>query len=215
MRSLLVLTLLLAPRFVPAQFVQPIPADELNKKVLAALKPPPGAKVAVYVFEDLGCPACAHDHPLELQATEQTHVPLLRRDFPIQSHIWTFEGAVCARYIQDHINPQLAAQFRSEVFANQRLFASREDIDRYFRAWLQQHGQQPPMAIDADGKLNREVGDDLQFGRSLNVEYTPTIIVVTKDKYQIISGTKEGPGANDITRLVPVIQAAQSSGLRK
>ena len=137
-------------------------------------------------------------------------MPLLRHDFPLPAHIWTFEGAVCARYIQDRINPQLAAQFRTDVFASQALFANRDDIDRYFRSWLQQHGQKPPMAIDPDGKLNREVGDDLQFGKSLNVEYTPTIIVVTKDKYQVIFGTKPEPGANDITRLGPVIQAAQA-----
>ena len=216
MRSLLFAALLLAPLaqapLAQAQFLQPVPPDNLNKKAIVNLKPPPGAKVAIYVFEDLGCPSCAHNHPIELKAAEENHVPLIRHDFPLPSHIWTYEGAVCARYIQDRISPEMAAQFRSDVFVSQRLFASRDNIDHYFRSWLTQHGQKPPMMIDPDGKLNREVGDDLQFGNSLNVEYTPTIIVVTKDKYQVIFGTKEEPGANDITRLVPVIKAAQASG---
>ena len=66
MRSLLFAAVLLAP-LAQAQFVKPVPADNLNKKAVAALKPPPGVKVAVYVFEDLGCPSCAHNHPIELR----------------------------------------------------------------------------------------------------------------------------------------------------
>jgi protein-disulfide isomerase len=212
MRSIVLAILLVAP-MASAQFLQPVAVDNFNKKYTPMLKPPAGAKVAVIVFEDLGCPSCAANHPVELKAVEQTHVPLVRYDFPFPQHVWTFEGAVCARYIQDHISPQLAGDFRTDVFASQRLFASRDDIDRYLKSWLSRHGQQVPMVIDPNGKLAAEVGADYQFGTNLNIEYTPTIIVVTKDKYQVVFGTKNGP--NDGTKLVAVIEAAQKSGPAK
>jgi protein-disulfide isomerase len=192
-----------------AQFLQPAAVDNFNKQYKPMLKPPAGQKVAVIVFEDLGCPACAANHATELAAVEQTHVPLVRYDFPFPQHVWTFEGAVCARYIQDRFGAKAAGDFRTDVFAAQRLFASKDDIDRYLRSWLSRHGQNPPMMIDPDGKLAKEVKDDYDFGVHLNVEYTPTIIVVTKDKYQVVYGTKNGP--NDATKLVGVIQAAQAS----
>src|SRR6478672_8843127 len=92
-------------------------------KDTSMLKPPAGYKVAVIVFEDLGCPGCANAHSYELKATEQTGVPLVRYDFPLAAHIWTFQGAVYARYIQDKISPELAGQYRTDVFAAQRMIA--------------------------------------------------------------------------------------------
>lgn len=212
MRIFLVAALLITP-VASAQFVAPAAVDHFDKKYLAQLKPPAGAKVAVFVFEDLGCPSCAANHPVELKAVEATHVPLIRYDFPFPQHVWTYEGAVCARYIQDHISPQMAGDFRTDVFASQRLFSSRDDIDRYLKSWLSRHGQQAPFVIDPGGKLAAEVGADYEFGKHLNIEYTPTIIVATKDKYQVVYGTKDGP--NDATKLMVVIQAAQNSGAAK
>ena len=211
MRALLLTAAIFFSQPLAAQFIQPAPHDNFSPAARATLKPPAVAKVAVFVFEDLACPSCAANHPKELAAIEQTHVPLLRYDFPLPAHVWTYEGAVCARYIQDHISPQMAVDFRGDVFANQRLFSTRDDIDRYLRSWLGRHGQQAPKVIDPGGRLAQEVGADLQFGNQLHVEYTPTIIVVTHDRYQVVYGTAPQPGANDITRLIPVIQAAQAS----
>lgn len=195
-----------------AQFVAPVPADNFKAEGKSILRPPAGSKVAVLVFEDLGCPACAANHPYELQAVEQAHIPLVRYDFPFVQHVWTFEGAVCARYIQDHINAKMAGDFRSDVFAAQRMFSSPDDIDRYTRTWLQKHGQQAPFVLDPGGKLAKEVTAERDLGNRLNVEYTPTIIVVTKDKYQVVFGTKDGQaGGNNISRLPAVIEAAQAS----
>jgi protein-disulfide isomerase len=209
MKTLLMAAMVAVP-VAQAQFVKPAAVDHFNKKYVGKLKPPPGQKVAVIVFEDLGCPSCAANHATELKAVEQTHVPLVRYDFPFKQHVWTYEGAVCARYIQDNISPKLAADFRTDVFAAQRLISTPDDIDKFLRSWLPKHGQKAPFVIDPSGKLAKEVGEDLQFGTELNIEYTPTIIVATKDQYQVVFGTKDGP--NDATKLVGVIQAAQASG---
>jgi protein-disulfide isomerase len=200
----LALALTLAAPAARAQFLGQGPRDGFLDTTI--LRPPAGSKVALIVFEDLGCPFCARAHPLELKAVEQTHVTLLRYDFPLAAHVWTFEGAVCARYIQDHISPQLAGEFRSDVFASQGLIANKDDIDQFTATWLKKHGHTMPPALDPDGALAKEVSADLTLGQRLNVQFTPTIVVVTRDQYQVIAGGKDGGG--DPEQILPVVQAA-------
>ncbi|HEY8670584.1 MAG TPA: hypothetical protein VIL63_07090, partial [Terriglobales bacterium] len=52
----------------------------------ALLRPPKGAPVAVVVFEDLQCPKCRTDSPLEEQAARAHKIPLVRHDFPLPMH---------------------------------------------------------------------------------------------------------------------------------
>src|SRR5260221_7692761 len=49
----------------------------------ALLRPPKGAQVALIVFEDLQCPKCRIDSPLEKQAAKADKIPLERHDFPL------------------------------------------------------------------------------------------------------------------------------------
>ena len=198
------LALLSCPASMHAQFAGTGPRDGFIDTTI--LRPPAGSKVALIVFEDLGCPACARAHPLELDAIQQTHVPLLRYDFPLEAHVWTFEGAVCARYIQDKIDPKLADQFRSDVFASQDLISNKDDIHAFMKEWLQKHGKQMPAAIDPDGSLAKRVAADRDLGRRLNVTFTPTVVVVTRDQYQVVCGTQQGP--NDPSKIVDVIRGA-------
>lgn len=196
--------LLLSPVAVSAQFTTTTLRG--NLKNVSLLRPPTGSKVAIVVFEDLGCPACAHAHPIEAEAAAKAHVPLMRHDFPIQSHIWTFQGAVCARYIQKQISPALADQYRSDVFANQRLISGLDDLQSFTEKWLRRHGQQVPFVLDPGGSLAKEVRADFDLGRQINVEYTPTVVVITNDQYQVVCGTKDGP--DDPTQILPVVKAA-------
>jgi protein-disulfide isomerase len=171
-------------------------ADHGPVQNVTLLKPPSGSKVAIVVFEDLGCPACARAHPIELSAAKAANVPLLRYDFPIAGHIWTFQGAVCARYIQNKISPKLADEYRSDVFEAQRRIASKDDLQQFTQLWLEHHGQQLPFVMDPDGSLASAVKADYDLGRRLNVSFTPTVIVVTSDQQQIVCGTGR-TGADD------------------
>ncbi len=171
------------------------------------LKPPAGQKVALVVFEDLGCPACARAHPFEMRAVEELHIPLERHDFPIPAHIWTFQGAVCARYLQDKVSPRLAEQYRSDVFAAQSSILSKEDLQQFNQRWFPAHGQALPFVMDPTGALGRAVQADFDLGRRLNLRFTPTIVVVTPQKYQVICGGTGGL-ENDPARIEPVLEAA-------
>jgi protein-disulfide isomerase len=192
------------PVVARAQFTSQIPTGVL--KNLSLLKPPANTKVAIVVFEDLGCPHCAAAHPIELQAAAATHVPIERYDLPIPSHVWTYEGAVCARYIQDRISPALGNQFRTDLFAAQMKIASKEDVLQFTQSWLQHHGKQMPFVIDPDGSLAKKVDADIELGSRLNVNWTPTIIVVSDHKQQVICGASARD--DDPTEIVPVVEAA-------
>ena len=200
------LALLLHSSAGKAQFAGTATRD--NFRDTSILRPPAGVKVAMIVFEDLGCPSCARAHPYELKAVEQAHVTMVRYDFPLAAHVWTFDGAVCARYIQDKISPKLAADFRTDVFAAQSSIATKDDIYQFTSAWLQKHGQKMPAVIDPDGSLAKRVKADYDLGERLGVEYTPTIVVVTRNQYQAVCGTADGQC--DPTQILKVVQGAMA-----
>jgi protein-disulfide isomerase len=201
--SALALLFCLATSSLQAQFVGAATPDTFRDKSM--LKPAPGSRVSVIVFEDLGCPACARAHPIEIAATRKYHCPLVRYDFPIPQHIWTFDAALCARYLQDKVNPKLSEEYRSAVFQSQSMIASKDDLQRFTSHWMQQHGQQMPFVMDPQGKLGAEIKADYDLGLRLGIAKTPTIVVATQTHYQVICGMDNSCDAN---QLYPVIEAA-------
>ena len=81
----------------------------------SALHPPAGSRMALVVFEDLECPACAKAEPLLEQAERNYKLPLVRHDFVIPNHAWSKEAHIMARYFDAHPtaqSPQLGEEFR-------------------------------------------------------------------------------------------------------
>ena len=112
-------------------------------KDTSMLKPPAGAKVAIVDFLDLECPACAHAFPIVRQAAAHYGIPLVAHDFPLRQHIWSFDAAVWARYLQDKVSPKTADDYRGAVFAAQAGIASKDDM-------LRLHPEVLPVARAAD-----------------------------------------------------------------
>ena len=104
-RIALAATLLFATLPALAQLSAP-PNSGAAFKDTSMVKAPPGARVAIYDFEDLECPACAHAYPHRPCRRRALQDPLVRHDFPLKMHIWSFDAAVVARYMQDKISPQ-------------------------------------------------------------------------------------------------------------
>jgi hypothetical protein len=84
----------------------------------AALKPPAGARVALVEFEDMECPDCGRANPLLREAAAKYKIPLVRHDFPLPMHAWSFKAAVNARWF-DTRSKSLGDEYRDQVFANQ------------------------------------------------------------------------------------------------
>lgn len=147
------------------------------------LKPPAGAKLAIVEWEDLECPACAHAFPFVHMAVSQYHIPLVEYDFLIPGHIWSHQGALYARYMKDKISPQLAEDYRRQVFAAQYRIASQDDLVNLTKQFMAQHGKQMPFVVDPTGQYEREVQAEVDLGKKLGLQYTPTIVIVTPHRW--------------------------------
>ena len=75
------------------------------------LRPPKGTEVAIVVFEDLQCPQCRRVAPILEQASKTYKIPLIRHDFPLPMHNWSYDAAVMARFF-DETSKELGNEFR-------------------------------------------------------------------------------------------------------
>jgi protein-disulfide isomerase len=142
----------------------------------SSLKPPPGAKVAIVMFEDLECPDCARAYPVVWEAANTHHIPVVLHDFPLSKHPWSFEAAIYARYF-DTKSQKLGNDFRGYIYQNQPQI-SLENLHQYIQRFADQNKVPLPFAIDPDGKLKEKVQTDYQLGQRIGLEHTPTIFVV-------------------------------------
>jgi protein-disulfide isomerase len=158
------------------------------------LRPPPGARVAIVEFEDMECPDCGRANPLLKDAAAQYKIPWIRHDFPLQFHAWSFDAAVYARWF-DTKSKKLGDDFRDEVFANQNLINAAAEtspetpsgpsaqaaaaIHNFAEKFAQAHGVELPFVVDPQKKLAALVQADLDLGKRVGIEHTPTIWVVT------------------------------------
>ena len=181
-----------------AQFSAP-PNTANSFRDTSVVKPPAGAKVAIYEFEDLECPACSHAFPIVHAAVEKYKIPLVRHDFPLKMHIWSRDAAIIARYIQDKIDPKAAEEYRRAVFASQTSIASKDDLQRFTQKYFQSHGRVMPFVIDPNGLFAAEVQADYTLGERIGLTQTPTIFVVTNKNWIQVT---------DINLLYATIDAA-------
>ncbi len=168
-------------------------------KDTSVLKVPAGARVAIYDFEDLECPACSHAFPIVHSAVERYHIPLIRHDFPLQMHVWSRDAAITARYLQDKVSPQVAEQFRGDVFKNQANISNKDDLQSYTRKWFESHKLQMPFVMDPSGRFAAEVQADQTLGERIGLQHTPTIFVLYAKGWVEVM---------DVTQLYSVIDNA-------
>jgi protein-disulfide isomerase len=143
----------------------------------SALKPPAGHNVAIIEFYDLECPLCAQTNPQLIAAANQYKIPWLRHDFLIPGHIWSPQAAINARYF-DTRNGKLGNDYRDYIFANQNSIETPVDLRNWTQKFAQAHGVALPFAIDPMGKFAAEIQADIDLGRRIGVEHTPTIFIV-------------------------------------
>lgn len=187
----------------------------------SALKPPPGARVAIVEFADMECPVCGSTNPLIRQAADQYHIPWIRYDFPLPYHAWSFEAAVYARWF-DGKSKKLGDAFRDDVFANQDAIdeaaqtspespsgptpAAAAAIRAFAQKFAQEHNVAFPFVVDPQKKLAAEVQADLDLGKRIGVNHTPTIWIVSR--------TKSGPSYVEVVdrgQLYSIIDQALAS----
>jgi protein-disulfide isomerase len=148
-----------------------------NDGVNPALRPPKGAQVAIVVFEDLQCPQCRRVAPILEQASKTYKIPLVRHDFPLPMHNWSYEAAVMARYF-DSTSKGLGDEFRDYIFSNQ-LEINPQNLRGYAERFASAHKMDFPFVVDPQGKFAAEVNADRDVGKAIKLDHTPTVYVVS------------------------------------
>jgi len=141
------------------------------------LRPPKGAQVAIVVFEDLECPMCRRTAPLVEQASKTYKIPVVRHDFPLPMHPWSYQAAVFARYFDTHAKA-VGNEFRDYVFQNQ-LEINQQNLRSYAEKFAASHKIDLPFVIDPQGKLAAQVNADRDLGKAIKLDHTPTVYIVS------------------------------------
>ena len=142
----------------------------------SALKPPAGSKVAIVIFEDLQCPDCARAHPLVHEVAKAQNVPVVRHDFPLPKHDWSFQAAVIARYFETK-SEKIAEGWRMYCYTHQDEL-SPDNLTAAAKKYADANNTQLPFVMDPDGKLAAKVKADFNLGQKIGIQHTPTIWVV-------------------------------------
>ncbi len=142
------------------------------------LRPPKGAKVALVVFEDLQCPDCARANPLLEEAARTYKIPLVRYDFPLPMHDWSFEAAVMARYFD---GKKLGNEFRDYIFQHQTEI-KKDTLRSFADRFAAERKTSLPFIYDPQGKLAAAVKADRDIGQRVGIQHTPTIYVVNNSR---------------------------------
>ena len=143
----------------------------------SVFRPPKGAQFAIVVFEDLECPMCRRTAPLVEQASKTYKIPVVRHDFPLPMHPWSYQAAVMARYFDTH-SKELGNQFRDYIFENQ-LEVNVQNLRSYAEKFATAHKVDFPFIIDPNGKLAAQVNADRDLGKAIKLDHTPTVYIVS------------------------------------
>lgn len=140
------------------------------------LKTPPGAKVAVEVFEDLECPDCARWYPVLFEVAGAHKVPVVLHDFPLPMHPWSLDAAVYARFF-DTKSQKLGEDFRGYIYKNQPSI-NKGNLQQWIQKFADENKVPLPFAVDPEGKLKALIMADRDLGSRAGLQHTPTIFVV-------------------------------------
>ena len=140
------------------------------------LKPPPGARVAIVVFEDLECPTCAAVYPKVWEAGKTHNVAVVLHDYPLANHPWSFDAAVYARYF-DTKSQQLGNDFRGYIYKNQQQI-DKQNLRQWVDKFAGDNKAPLPFVFDPDGQLRAKVIADRDMGNQIGLQHTPTIFVI-------------------------------------
>jgi protein-disulfide isomerase len=162
--------------FLTLMFAAGISASAIDS-VNPVLRPPKGAQVAIVVFEDLQCPQCRRVAPILEQASKTYKIPLVRHDFPLPMHNWSYDAAVMAHYF-DSTSKALGNEFRDYIFSNQ-LEINPQNLRAYAEKFASQHKVDFPFVVDPQGKYAAEVNADRDMGKAIKLEHTPTVYIVS------------------------------------
>ena len=182
------------------------------------LKPPPGAKVAVVVFEDLECPSCATAYPKIWEAANAHSIPVVLHDFPLSKHPWSYQAAVYARFF-DTKSQKLGNDFRGFIYKNQPQITP-ANLPQYASKFADDNKIPLPFAVDPQGELKAKIQADYELGQKIGLSQTPTIFVVatapaSPSFMEVTDLDKLSPTIEEMKKKVPASTPSTRTPARK
>lgn len=181
----------------------------------SSLKPPPGARVAIVMFEDLECPDCARAYPVVWETANAHKVPVVLHDFPLTQHPWSFDAAVYARYF-DTRSEKLGNDFRGFIYQNQPQI-TKESLRQYVEKFANDNKTPLPFNPDPQGMLKDRVMADRNLGTQIGLQHTPTIFVVSSNNVPAVEVTDRsqlGQIVEDMLKKSPARAPAKPTATR-
>jgi len=157
-----------------------LPSMSIAGNLASLIPPPPGARVAIVVFEDLQWADCAVANPILVEAANAHNVPLVVHDFPLPRHTWSFQAAVNARFLEAQ-SQKLGDEYRGYIFQNQRQIGDEVSLQQLTAKFAREKQVVLPAILDPQNKLAEAVKADFHLGQRLGLEHTPTVFVVGSD----------------------------------
>jgi protein-disulfide isomerase len=160
-------------------------AKEVYPKGLPGANPPwmlgsPTATVTVEEFADFQCGSCAAKHPIAKQIISAygSRIKFVFRNFPLQMHDKAYDAAVAAEAagIQGKF-----WDMQNQLFDNQPTWGTSDPVK--FRTVLEEYAQKIGLDVEkfktdmAGLAAKNRVDQDMQRGRSLKVNSTPTFYI--------------------------------------
>src|SRR5438132_8354546 len=184
----------------------------------SSLKPPPGAKVAIQMFEDLECPDCARAYPVVWEEARKHNFPVVLHDFPLNNHPWSFDAAVFARYF-DSKSEKLGDDFRGYIFKNQQQI-DKQNLRQFVDKFANDNKAPIPFVLDPDGQFKAKILADRQMGTQIGLQHTPTIFVVgnggaATHAVEVEDRTKLDQIIEDMLQKAPAAPAAKKPASKK
>lgn len=184
----------------------------------SSLRPPKGSKLAIIVFEDLQCPDCARAEMILKDAQKTYNIPLVRRDFPLPMHNWSFDAHVIARYF-DTKSAELGEAYRHWIFENQRS-VTKQNLRGMSERFAEEHKVTLPLFVDPKGELAAKVKADFALGQQVGIEHTPTIYIVSDTQrgqpfIEVADRTQMFSLIDQMKKQVEAEQPTKASGAKK
>lgn len=160
-------------------------AQEIYAKAPEGAQPPnmlgsPNALVTVEEFADYQCPTCGLIHPKikEINSIYSGRIKFIFRNFPLQMHRYGAAAAVAAEAagLQDQSK---FWQMQDQLFNNRQEWENAPDANKLFEEYARKIGLDvQKFQTDFSGLIAKSrVEKDLQRGRALGVNGTPTVYI--------------------------------------
>jgi hypothetical protein len=111
------------------------------------------------------------------QASKTYKIPVVRHDFPLPIHRWSYQAAVMARFFDTH-SKAMGNEFRDYIFENQ-LEVNPQNLRGFAEKFAAAHKVDMPYVLDPNGKLAELVNADRDLGKAIKLEHTPTVYIVS------------------------------------